>query len=244
MIQQDRPPLNDVMVRQAFAYALDRERFVTEVLGGLGSPTLTWIPEGFPGYDAYENRWEFDPQKARQALADSPYQSAENLPSVTFAFTETTRNRQRAEWLVENYRENLGIRIELLPMDGATYNQMIRDPETAPQLFLTGWCADYPDPSDWLSPYWRTGTYSDRIGYSDLEVDALLDAADSESDPATRMQLYAVAQQKIIASVPAVFFYNNVNAYLVKPYVRNLEITPFDTYWPGIYELTRISIEH
>ncbi len=243
MIQQDRPPFNDVMVRQAFAYALDRERFVAEVLGGLGSPTLTWIPEGFPGYDAYENRWEFDPQKARQALLESSYQSASNLPSVTFAFTETTRNRQRAEWLVENYRENLGINIELSPMDAATYNQMIRDPETAPQLFLTGWCADYPDPSDWLSPYWRTGTYSDRIGYSDPEVDALLDGADSESDPNTRMQLYAEAQQKIIASVPAVFFYNNVNAYLVKPNVKNLEITPFDTYWPGIYELTRISIE-
>jgi oligopeptide transport system substrate-binding protein len=193
MIQQDRPPFNDVMVRQAFAYALDRERYTSEILGGLGSPTLTWIPEGFPGYDAYENRWRFDAQKAREALAESSYQSAANLPSITFAFTETTRNRQRAEWLVNNYQENLGIHIDLLPMDPTTYYEMLNNPQTAPQLTFFGWCSDYPDPSNWLSSTWRTGTYSDRIGYSDPEVDALLDAADSETDRATRMQLYAEA---------------------------------------------------
>jgi oligopeptide transport system substrate-binding protein len=46
---------------RGLCHAFDREAWVTDVLRGLGSPTLTWIPPGFPGYDGEENRWGFDP---------------------------------------------------------------------------------------------------------------------------------------------------------------------------------------
>ena len=58
----------------------DREGWVKDVLNGLGAPTLTWIPPGFPGYDATENRWGFDPEAAKKALAESTYGSVDKLP--------------------------------------------------------------------------------------------------------------------------------------------------------------------
>ncbi|HAJ34656.1 MAG TPA: peptide ABC transporter substrate-binding protein, partial [Chloroflexi bacterium] len=71
MFHQLKEPFTDQKVREAFAHALDRESWVKDVLRGLGSPTLTWIPPGYPGYDAEENRWGFDPEAAKQAIAES-----------------------------------------------------------------------------------------------------------------------------------------------------------------------------
>jgi len=56
MFHQQKEPFTDQKVREAFAMALNREAWVADVLQGLGSPTLTWIPPGYPGYDAEENR--------------------------------------------------------------------------------------------------------------------------------------------------------------------------------------------
>jgi len=47
----------------------------------------------------------------------------------------------------------------------------------------------------------------------------------------------------IIKSVPAAFFYNNVNAFLIKPFVKNITTTPMDSAWAGIYSVANIKIE-
>ena len=113
MFHQLKEPFTDQKVREAFAYSLDREGWVNDVLRGLGSPTLTWIPPGFPGYDANEARWGFDPEKAKQAIADSSYGSIENLPPVTLTFSDTPRNRTRNEWLAAKFKEVLGVDAKL-----------------------------------------------------------------------------------------------------------------------------------
>ena len=64
-------------------------------------------------------------------------------------------------------------------------------------------------------------------------MDALLDQADAEPNQATRMALYAQAQQMITTDLPAAYMYNNLNAYLVKPRVQGVKTTPQDSDWAG-----------
>lgn len=233
MFHQNKAPFDDPKVREAFAYALDRDAWVQDVLNGLGSSTLTWIPQGFPGYDPDESRWGFDLDAAQQALADSTYGSVENLPPITFTFGDTPRNRTRWEWLAQQYEQNLGVRVELNPVESTTYTALTKDINTAPQAFLLGWCADYPDPQNWLSVYWKTGAFGERIGYSNPELDVMFAEADAELDPDVRMQLYADAQRKLTDSAPVAFFWNNVNVYLVNPRVTGFNTTPQDSSFPG-----------
>ncbi|GIK76073.1 MAG: ABC transporter substrate-binding protein [Chloroflexota bacterium] len=233
MFHQLKEPFTDQKVREAFAHALDRDAWVQDVLRGLGSPTLTWIPKGFPGYDAEENRWGYDPEAALQAIADSSYGSVENLPPITLTFSDTPRNRTRNEWLAAKFKEVLGIDVKLDPVEATTYTALTKDINTAPQTFILGWCADYPDPQNWLSVYWRTGAFGERIGYSNPELDALLEQADTELDPEKRAQLYADAQRLLTDGAPVAFMWNNVNAYLVKPWVSGIVKTPQDAGWPG-----------
>jgi oligopeptide transport system substrate-binding protein len=243
MFHQEKAPFDDQKVREAFALALDREAWVSDVLNDLGSPTLTWIPPGFPGYQAGETRWGFDPDAARQALAESSYGSVDNLPAIVATFGDTPRNRVRWEWLVAKWKEVLGVDIELNPVEPTTFTALTKDRETAPQMFILGWCADYPDPQNWLSVYWKTGAFGERIAYSNPDFDALVDEADTTVDPATRAELYKQAQDVLIDDCPGAFMWNNVNSYLVKPWVKGLLLTPQDTRWPGSWFPTVVDID-
>lgn len=243
MFHQLKEPFTDQKVREAFAMAIDREAWVADVLKGLGAPTLTWIPPGFPGYDAEESRFGFDPDAAMAAIAESSYGSIENLPEITATFGDTPRNRVRWEWLVGKWKEVLGVDIALNPVEPTTFTALTKDIATAPQMFILGWCADYPDPQNWLSVYWKTGAFGQRIGYSNPELDALLAQADSTADPEARMQLYADAQRLLTDGAPVAFFWNNVNSYLVKPWVKGIVETPQDSGWVGDNDPLTITID-
>ena len=243
MFHQLKEPFTDQKVREAFAMSFDREAWVADVLKGLGAPTLTWIPPGYPGYDGEENRWGFDPEAAKAALAESSYGGVEGLPPITLTFSDTPRNRTRNEWLAAKWKENLGVDLALDPVESTTYTALTKDITTAPQTFILGWCADYPDPQNWLSVYWKTGGFGERIGYSNADFDALVNQADTETDPAKRAELYAQAQTLLTDGAPVAFAWNNVNTYLVKPWVSGLVKTPQDSGFIGIQEPLTIDID-
>jgi oligopeptide transport system substrate-binding protein len=243
MFHQEKEPFTDQKVREAFAMALDRELWVQDVLKGLGSPTLTWIPPGFPGYKEGETRWSYDAEAAKKAVAESSYGSVEGLPKVVATFGDTPRNRVRYEWLIAKWKESLGVDIELNPVEPTTYTALTKDRETAPQMYILGWCADYPDPQNWLSVYWKTGAFGERIAYSNLDFDALVDEADVTVDPARRAELYQDAQDLLVEGCPVAFMWNNVNSFLVKPWVKGLETTPQDSDWPGSINPVAVDID-
>lgn len=235
MFHQEKEPFTDKKVREAFAMAIDREAWVSDVLNGLGSPTLTWIPKGFPGYQEGETRLAFNPEGALKAIAESSYGSVDKLPPIVDTFADTPRNRIRNEWLVAKWKEVLGVDIELNPVETTTYTALTKDRTTAPQLFILGWCSDFPDPQNWLSVYWKTGAFGERIGYSNPDFDTLVNEADVANDPVKRAELYQQAQNVLIDSAPGAFMWNNVNSYMVKPWVAGLKTTPQDADWPGSY---------
>jgi oligopeptide transport system substrate-binding protein len=239
-----KEPFTDEKVREAFAYATDRDAWVQDVMKGLGTPTLTWIPDGWPGYDATEDRWGYDPEKAKQAIAESSYGSIENLPEITLTFSDTPRNRTRFEWLANNWKESLGVDVKLNPTEATTYTALVKEKETMPQTFYLGWCADYPDPQNWLSIYWMSSSpYAQKYGYSNTALDEVMHQADIETDPAKRMELYNQAQKMLVDDVVTAFMFNSVNSYLIKPWVKGVQTTGMDAGWPGQMDPLTITIE-
>ncbi len=242
MFHQLKEPFTDQKVREAFAEALNRDGWVTDVLQGLGASTLTWIPPGYPGYET-STKWGFDPDLAKKTLAESKYGSVDKLPEITATFSDTPRNRTRYDWLIGKWKEVLGVDVKLNPVDPTTFTALTKDINTAPQMFILGWCADYPDPQNWLSVYWRTGGFGERIGYSNPDFDKLVNEADSTVDPAKRADLYAQAQNLLIDGAPVAFMWNNVNTYMIKPWVTGITTTPQDTDFPGSQDVESIDID-
>ena len=245
-------PFDNPKIRAAFTYAFDRQAWVDEALGGTALPTLTWIPEGMPGYDPTETRWDYDPTAALQALTDSGYTVEDGVligpdtepVEILDSFYYSATNIARHTWLAGQWQEVLGIEITLNPVDMDTYNALRSDLSTMPPIFINGWCADYPDPQNWLSVYWKSNSYfAQRVGYSNSVLDALLDLADATIDPVDRLDLYIDAQKLLIGDVPAAFGWNNINAYLVKDRVKGEVGTPQDSLWMGEFDPLLITLD-
>ena len=242
-----KPPFDNIKVRQAFAQSVDRQAWVRDVQQGLGAPTQSFIPEGFPGY-MKSDQWAFDPAKAKQTLADAGFANGQGLPPIKLTFSSSARNKVRFEFLANQFKQNLGIDAQLDPVDPTAYTALVKDPATVPQMFYLGWCADFPDPQNWLTAVFKTGGSSAaRISFSNQQYDQLVSQADVELDPQKRMQLYDQAQQLLIEQAPVAFISSsnsNSNKVLVKPYVKGItaDTTTALDYIPGYFNLANIEV--
>jgi oligopeptide transport system substrate-binding protein len=228
-------PFTDKKVREAFSYAFDRETFCAEIRSGDCSPTLSWIPEGILG-SITTDKYGFDPEAAVAALAESSYGGPDGLPEIHMYYnSDLSGAQERAEWVAGQYRDILGIDLQLEPTDGTTLIDLRKNPETFPQLLLTGsWIQDYPDPQNWLSVYWKCdAVFAQRFGYCNPAFDEQVKIGDTSSDPEVRAQAYEAASQILVDDVPGPFLYHLSGVYVVKPYVTGYVPSASDTEWPG-----------
>jgi ABC-type oligopeptide transport system substrate-binding subunit len=234
-----REPFTDQKVREAFAYGFDREAYCRQIILGACIPTLSWIAPEAPGAietDAYA----FDPQKACEALAASSYGGAEKLPEVVWYVAQGVPIEERfGQWIAAQYREVLGVELKLVALPEEAYDALYDDLATWPQFHEATWWAG-ADPGTWFV-VWRCGSELN-TGYCNPELDALLDRADAELDPETRIALYEEAGHMLVADVPAIFVHTASNQVLVKPSVTGYSrITP-DGNWPASTNLLTIDI--
>jgi len=235
MFDLKQEPFTDQMVREAFAYGFDRETYCAEIRSGDCVPTFSWIPPGVPGH-IETDAFAFDPEKARQALANSSYRSAEKLPEIKYFYpSDDPTETQRAEWLAQHFQEVLGVELTLEPVDSATFMAMVKDPATFPQTSLLSWGQDYPDPQNWLSIFWTCGStiYAGLVNYCNEDFNALVRQADVELDADQRIALYEEAGQLLVEDAPAIFAFNLAAVVLIKPEVIGYQATASDYFYPG-----------
>ncbi len=227
-----RAPFDNPKVRQAFAYAFDRVAYANDIEGGLALPSYTFIPPGIPGHLEGEEPYKLDPDKAKQLLTEAGYPNGQGLPEIKLTYNQSSRNQTRFEWMANQIKQNLGIDVALDPVDANAYSELTKDPATTPQMFFLGWGPDYPDPQNYWSSVFKTGTsQAAEIGYSNPQFDQLTEQADREADPQKRLDLYKQASDLFIEDSPVVFMYYTQAKVLVKPWVQGISgetITPLD----------------
>jgi oligopeptide transport system substrate-binding protein len=238
-----REPFQDPKVRQAFAYAFDRDAYCRQVASsGACRLTMSLIPPGMPGgieTDAYA----FDPEKARQALAESSYGGPENLPEITWYGWSGPDYEHETAWHYEQVRQVLGV--EMTPVTLSSdeeYAVLYESPATMPQIEDSAWFGS-TDPRGWFI-IWRCDSEFNSIGYCNPDLDALLDRADAELDPEQRIALYEEAGHMLVADAPAIFVQNYTSTWLVKPRVTGYTLTTgINGNWPGWMNLMTVDVE-
>lgn len=241
-----KAPFDNQKVREAFAYGFDREAYIRDALKDTEVKTLTWIPPGYPGYDANEKRFDFDSAKGKAALAEAGFPEGKGLPEIKWSYNSNNpANQARVEYIIQMYQKSLGITIVPDPVEGTTLVNLRKSVETYPQILTGGWCADYPDQQNWLSIYWHSRTnFAANTGYKNAEADKLMDAADIEVDPAKRADLYQQAQLLIVSDAAEIMRSNTKNTFLINPAVKGLDFTPQDSDLPGLITgLLNVTIE-
>ena len=220
----NKPPFDDPKVRQALNYAIDREWISRELYQGALPPANGILPPGFPGYNRELGGYSYDPERALQLIEESKYSNdAETLSSIALTLPGFVGAplSQDIEAILDMWRENLGVRVEVQQTDWATYLQDL----AKLRFHMFGglsWIADYPDPENFLDGLFHTNSSNNQTGYSNPDVDRLLEQARVETDESARYELYHRAENLILEDAPWVLLWHGGIEYvLVKPYVKD-----------------------
>jgi oligopeptide transport system substrate-binding protein len=221
-----KAPFTDKNVRLAFAKSFDRNSYVKEIIGGIGKPATSFIPPGMPGYDPEDAFQKFDPAAAKTLLGQASPDVQAALKGLKITYSSNARAKTRLEWFQQQWKQNLGVDVALDPVDTTTYTQYVKKAETLPLMFILGWCADYLDQQDWLTTVFRSNNTVQKSGYNSKQFDDMVNAADREQDPKKRDDLYQQASRVLSQDAPAAWIFYTVTKALLKPWVKNLHITP------------------
>lgn len=164
-------PFDDLTVRRAFAQALDVYKLVSVVMRGTVDRATTLVPPGVLGHDADLSPVAFAPEVGRSLLAES-YDRLEALSPIPFAIDNDT--------MVWMWRQFLGVDV-----------RVISGPSADQAGFWTDtWCPDYLNAENYLETLLHSEGPQNRFGYSNSEIDALLEEAAVTLDPSLRAETY------------------------------------------------------
>lgn len=229
VFRTDRPPFDDVALRRAFDRATDKERIVKHITRGGQTPATHIVPPMFREATGYESPQgaAFDPEEAARALVEAGYPGGKGMPPVEILFNTLEGNRLIAESIQRNLKDDLGVETTLANVEWKTLLQRLHAGEF--QLARSSWCADYPDPSNFLDVFHSQGE-SNYAAYKNPAYDALLDRIRQTGDTARRNELIAEAEAMLVRDVPVLPIYFYTRSYLLKPWVRGLEPQYRDTH--------------
>ena len=218
------PPFDDANVRQAFCYAVDKDRLITLSTDNVVTPAYGILPPGMPGYTAVAGL-RFDPQKAKQLIAASKYGDVSKLPPLVLTTGGYGNDISGLiGGVIEEWRRNLGVEVTVRQIQSEYFLYTLKQEKD--NLFDTGWIADYPDPQDFLDILFRTGSQNNSGDYSNPQLDALLDRAAVEQDRNTRLDLYRQAEETVAQDAAILPLFFGRSYLLVKPYVQGYELSP------------------
>jgi oligopeptide transport system substrate-binding protein len=231
------PMLEDVRVRQALAGGFDRQEYAEIVREGAVLPAYGWVPPGMPGHDPEVGaRYRDAVEASRALLTDAGFPGGAGL-TVTILSVDTSTSNVSTQWLQQQWQENLGVTVNVVNRDTATY--VAERTAGNYSVVIGGWGADYPDPQNWL-PLFQAGGAFNSGDYRSDAFDRLVDEAALELDNDRRIELYMEAQRVLIEDAPFTPLYYGRRNALVKTWVKGLLPSSMEGEIPGDLYFDRV----
>lgn len=225
------PILKDVRVRQAIAYALDRRPMIDYLWRGEARPARSVLPPQSWAYNGNVPAYDHDPDKARRLLDSAGYPLANGVRFHITMKTSTTESTRLMAAVMQQQLREVGIVLDIRSFEPATFFADVT--HGAFQLYGLRWIGGNEDP-DIFEYAFHSAKFppngANRSYYSDPRVDALIDRARREVDPAVRKPLYAEVQRILAEDLPYVDLWYLDNVLVHTQRVRNITLNPAGNY--------------
>ncbi len=211
-----RTPFDDPLVRQALAFAIDRQELVDGVLLGLGEAIATPYKPGTYWVNEKLKPRPYSIEKAKELLFKAGWRDSDgdgvlDKDGKPFKFTILTNNgnKQRADTatIIQHRLKKVGVRVEVRLVEWSAFIENFINKRNF-EAVLLGWSLS-PDPDQYN--IWHSSQTGERqfnfLSYSNPRVDESLIAATRTFDKAERKKLYDIVQEEIYKDVPMVFLY-------------------------------------
>lgn len=219
-------PLDDVRVRKALAYSIDRQRIVEFVTKFGQIPAYTLTPPDKNGYIP-KAKMPYDVELAKKLLADAGFPNGVGFPKLKITFNSADDHKHIAEAVQQMWKDNLGIDISLEGTDWKVF--LDKEKQLDYQIDRASWIGDYLDPNTFLEMF-VTANGNNRTGYSNARYDELIAKAALERNVETRFSYFQEAEQILVDEVPILPFYTYNWNRLVATSVQGWDDNVIDYY--------------
>lgn len=220
------PPFDDVRVRKALAYAINREDLVEKVTLANETPAYHVVPPGLLTYTS-DHKLPANLVEAKRLLAEAGYPNGEGFPQADLIYNTSEKHRTIAEAIQQMWRKNLGINMGLYNQEWKVYLDAQDNLDF--QIIRAGWIADYVDPHVFID-MWKTGGGNNDTGWGNEEYDWMLSQALAAPNDEERFKVYNRMEKILIDEMPVLPIYHYTNSKLISPKVLGYKITPLDNF--------------
>jgi peptide/nickel transport system substrate-binding protein len=226
-INQSKPPTNNLLVRKAIAYGLDRKSVVNSFYAGRAQVATQFQPPQLFGWSKNVVKYDYNPDKAKQLLQ----QAGLTLPVTLDFWYPTGVSRPYMPDPQRNFEafsaslEKSGFKIVAHSAPWRPDYVAKVNSGDAGNINLIGWTGDYGDPDDFIGVFFQKA--NPQFGFSNAKLTALLDKAEQETNLQVRTKLYQQANEMIMRdilpgvpyahSLPALGFQRSVTGYIASP---------------------------
>jgi oligopeptide transport system substrate-binding protein len=221
-------PFLDSRVRMAFALAVDKEAIVTQVRK-LGNPAAYHIvpPDSIIGYECPAGP-RYDPDRARQLLAEAGYPEGKGLGAVEILYNTGHDHDIPAQAITEMWRKQLGVEVTIRGKEVKTFAE---DKKNQRYLIArASWYGDYMDPTTFLD-LMRKDNGNNDSGFYHPEYEALMEQAADTQNRQERLRILAQAENLLLQhEMPILPLFYRVDTLAFRPNVKGLYTNARDTH--------------
>lgn len=226
LINTERPPVNDVRVRQALSMALDREQLARTVMQDVVIPAYSITPPGTLGYQPPQV-FAFNVEKAKQLLAEAGYPDGEGWPGLELIYNTNEAHRKIAVAVQQMWKKYLNIDITIANQEWKVYLNAVSQRDF--QMARRGWIGDYVDPNNFLDLFISGGGNNNTGFANDYYDDLILQKAPRAATEEARFAIFHEAETLLMEQMPIIPIYTYATRHLVHPSVEGLYANLMDS---------------
>ncbi|MFD2629272.1 glutathione ABC transporter substrate-binding protein [Oceanobacillus kapialis] len=230
-----KEPFDDVRVRQAISMAINKEALIDGVYNGVGIPAIGPLAPPVFGYDESVEGLEYNVEEAKSLLAEAGYEDG----FETTIWTNDNEQRVDTAVAIQEQLSEIGIDVQIEELEWGAYLERTANGEH--DMFILGWSNATSDADYGMYPLFHSsqvGSPGNRSFLENEELDAVLEEARQETDPAARQELYTEAQEMLVELAPMVYIHHQEYILGVDDSVKDFGIDA-----QGIYQIKNTYIE-
>lgn len=216
MLNTERPPLDNPLVRKALSYSINREALTEHILKAGQKPAYNFTPPNTGGYSATA-QLPYDPELARKLLDDAGYPDGAGFPTFELLYNTSESHRTLAVAIQQMWKEELGIEISLYNQEWKAYLATRQAGNF--DILRAAWFGDYDDPNTFLSLA-ESDNGNNHTNWKHIEYDGLIQQAAQTLDPQARKAIFQQAESILIEHMPVIPLYFYVTSKLIHQSVQ------------------------
>jgi len=235
-----KAPFDNVTVRQALNYAVNKDAIIESVYQGAGQVAKNPIPPTMWSYNDEVKDYAYDPEKAKALLKEAGFENGfeTDLWAMPVSRPYNPNARRMAE-LVQADWEKVGVKAKIVSYEWGEYLKRMRAGDH--QTGMMGWTGDNGDPDNFLNTLLSCAAVESGSNYANFchkEFNDLVTKAAQVTDPAERTALYQQAQLVFKEQAPWITIAHSTTYFPVRKEVKGYVIDPF-----GLHNFYAVELE-